>query len=171
MTPKEIKVLHQACLAAGVDATKIQPDNPFSKSGGVAQMLQAAVSEIDPAQAARWRVDAGQGLSVATMAEMQGGGESSQAAMQDLWNHDFAFVADKLKEKQQIEENLLAKFEAESDRMRRAREGDKAVDFQNAKNAAEEEARAESLKRHQELQQRIHQKQVQTAQMAGRFIN
>ena len=46
-------------LAAGVDATKIQPDNPFSKSGETASMLQAAVSEINPAQAARWCVDAG----------------------------------------------------------------------------------------------------------------
>ena len=53
MTPKEIQILHQACVAAGVDASKIQPDNPFKKNGGTAQMLQAAVSEIDPAQAAR----------------------------------------------------------------------------------------------------------------------
>ena len=134
-------------------------------------MLQAAVSEIDPAQAARWRVSAGQGLSIATMAEIQNGVELSERAMQDLWEHDAAFVADRLKQKQQAEENLLAKMEAESDRMRRAREGDKAVDFQNAKNAAEEEARAESLKRHQELQQRIQQKQVQTANLAGRLIN
>ena len=171
MTPKEIQILHQACVAAGVDASKIQPDNPFSKSGGTAQMLQAAVSEIDPAQAARWRVGAGHGLSLATMAEMQNGVELSEAAMQDLWEHDAAFVSDRLKQKQQEEENLLAKFESESDRMRRAREGDKAVDFQNAKAAAEEEARAESMKRHQELQQRIQQKQVQSAQLAGRFIN
>ena len=156
---------------AGIDASKISPANPFSKSGGTAQMLQAAVSEIDPAQAARWSVSAGHGLSVSTMAEIQNGVELSQRAMQDLWEHDAAFVADRLKQKQLAEENLLAKFESESDRMRRAREGDKAVDFQNAKNAAEEEAKAESLRRHNELQQRINQKQVQSARMAGRLIN
>ena len=33
-------------LSAGVDASKIQPDNPFKKSGGTAQLLQAAVGEM-----------------------------------------------------------------------------------------------------------------------------
>ena len=146
MTPKEIQILHQACVAAGVDATKIQPDNPFSKSGGTAQMLQAAVSEIDPAQAARWRVAAGHGLSLATMAEMQSGGELSEAAMQDLWEHDSAFVTDTIKQRQQAEEQTLAMFEAESDRMRRARYGDKAVDVQIEKDAAAEESRIQSAK-------------------------
>ena len=46
ITPKEIQILHQACVAAGVDASKIQPDNPFKKSGGTAQLLQAAVGEM-----------------------------------------------------------------------------------------------------------------------------
>ena len=31
MTEKEIDVLAQACKAAGIDATKIKPENPFSK--------------------------------------------------------------------------------------------------------------------------------------------
>ena len=92
-------------LAAGVDATKIQPDNPFSKSGGTASMLQAAVSEINPAQAARWCVDAGQGLSIATMAEMQSGGELSERAMEDLWNNDAAFVTDRIKQKLKQRQN------------------------------------------------------------------
>ena len=105
------------------------------------------------------------------MAEMQNGIELSERAMQDLWEHDAAFVADTLKQKQQAEQDLLAKMESESDRMRRAREGDAAVDFQNAKNAAEEEAKAESYRRHQELQQRIQQKQVQSANLAGRLTN
>ena len=154
---------------AGVDASKISPSNPFEKSGGTAQLLQAAVAEVSPQQAAKWRVAAGGSLSIATLSEMQGGGELSQAAMEDLWNHDAAFVADTIQQKENSEQALLAKFEAESDRIRRAREGDAAVDFQNAKSAAEEEARAESYRRHQELQQRIQQKQVQSAQMAGRF--
>ena len=53
---------------AGLDANKISPENPFKKSGKTADLLQAAVSEIDPVQSARWRRDSDQGLSVATMA-------------------------------------------------------------------------------------------------------
>ena len=169
MTSQEIQILNQACQMAGIDSSKISPSNPFEKSGGTAQLLQAAVAEVSPQQAAKWRVAAGGSLSIATLSEMQGGGELSQAAMEDLWNHDAAFVADTIQQKENSEQALLAKFEAESDRIRRAREGDAAVDFQNAKSAAEEEARAESYRRHQELQQRIQQKQVQSAQMAGRF--
>jgi hypothetical protein len=52
MTSQEIQVLYQACREAGIDASKITPSNPFSKSGGTAALLQAAVALIDPAQAA-----------------------------------------------------------------------------------------------------------------------
>ena len=79
---------------AGIDSSKISPINPFKKSGSNAGMLQAAISEIDPAQAARWRVAAGGLLSVATMAELQGGEELSAAAQSDLWAHDPEFVAE-----------------------------------------------------------------------------
>ena len=59
MTEKEIDVLAQACRAAGIDASKIKPENPFTKNGGTATILQAAVAELHPEQAAEWRVAAG----------------------------------------------------------------------------------------------------------------
>ena len=171
MTPQEIDILNRACIAAGIDSSKIQPANPFEKSGGTAAMLQAAVASIDPAQAAKWRVSAGQGLSVATMAEMQSGQQLSESAMQDLWDHDSAFVVDTIKQRQQAEEQTLAMFEAESDRMRRARYGDKAVDAQIQKDAAAEESRIQSAKHAQEMEARIQQQRIQSANLAGRLIN
>ena len=56
MTPKQIHLLNRACLMASIDSIKICPSNPFEKSGSTAGMLQAAIAELDPAQAARWRV-------------------------------------------------------------------------------------------------------------------
>ena len=70
MTPKQIALLNQACQMAGIDSSKISATNPFKKSGQTPAMLQAAVAEIDPAQAARWRVDAGELLSVSTLSEL-----------------------------------------------------------------------------------------------------
>ena len=169
MTPTEIQILHQACKAAGVDATKIRPENPWSRQGGIANVIQMSVANIDPKQAAKWRVEAGGGLSVATLSEIQSGAELSKAAMEDLWNHDPQYVSDTIQQKRDSEQELLSKLEAESDRMRRARMGDKAVDFENQKQAAQDEARAESLARHNALQQRIAQRQVETARMAGRL--
>ena len=66
MTKQEIQVLYRACQSAGINASKITPANPFEKSGGTASLLQAAVAQVDPAQAARWRVSAGGELSIAT---------------------------------------------------------------------------------------------------------
>ena len=96
-------------LQLGIDSSKISPSNPFEKSGSTAGMLQAAIAELDPAQAARWRVAAGGSLSVATMAELQSGEELSAAAQADLWNHDPEFVAEF---QQQREKGLEAQLKA-----------------------------------------------------------
>ena len=68
MTPKQIQLLNRACKMAGIDSSKISPSNPFEKSGSTAGMLQAAIAELDPAQAARWRVAAGVSPHGATVA-------------------------------------------------------------------------------------------------------
>lgn len=166
---------------AGIDARKITPENPFSKSGKTAELLQAAVSEFAPAQAAKWRVDAGGSLSVATLAEMQAGGELSEAAMNDLWQHDAAFVADRQKESQQQEQSLLQKMEQQADEMRlrnkarelggnvdRAREALKA----EAQRDAELQQQREQSERHaQQLNQRLEQQRQQARQMSGVVTN
>ena len=112
MTPKQIQLLNRACKMAGIDSSKISPSNPFEKSGSTAGMLQAAIAELDPAQAARWRVAADGSLSVATMAELQGGEELSAAAQADLWAHDPEFVAEF---QQQREKGLEAQLKALED--------------------------------------------------------
>ena len=107
---------------AGIDSSKISPSNPFEKSGSTAGMLQAAIAELDPAQAARWRVAAGGSLSVSTLSELQGGEELSAAAQADLWNHDPEFVAEF---QQQREKGLEAQLKALEDGANQKR-------FQNA---------------------------------------
>ena len=170
MTPTEIQVLQQACQAARIDASKIQPENPFKKSGSTATLLQAAVAEFAPAQAAKWRCEAGGGLSIQTLSEMQAGGELSDAALADLWNHDAQFVQDRIQEQSKSEERILAAMDKETDRLRRKRDGDKVVDAQNAKAAADQEAKEESLRRHNELQQRMNASRQQADALVGRFV-
>ena len=181
MTPREIQILNRACQMAGIDSSKIRPENPFTKSGGTPSLLQAAVAEIDPQQAARWRVEAGGGLSVATLSEMQSGGDLSRAAMEDLYLHDAEFIADQAKQQQDYETRMLADMEAKSQEMRlqmktrqlggnedRARaelEREALADQQR------EQQRLDSAKHAQEMQARIHQRQVQSANLAGRVFN
>ena len=103
MTKQEIQVLYRACKSAGIDASKITPANPFEKSGGTASLLQAAVAQVDPAQAAKWRVSAGGGLSIATLSELESGQQLSEQAQKDLWEHDAAFVVDSQRAKAENE--------------------------------------------------------------------
>ena len=72
-------------------------------------MIQAAVAEFAPEQAAKWRCDAGGGLSVQTLAEMQSGQPLTAAAQQDLWNHDAEFVGEFQQQRDNsLEEQLKA---------------------------------------------------------------
>ena len=165
---------------AGIDSSKISPSNPFEKSGGTAKLLQAAVGEIDPAQAARWRVAAGSSLSIATLAEMQSGQQLSQKAMQDLWQHDAAFVVDSQRAKAENEAAILASMVDEANAMRlrnKTREmggnEDRAREALAAEAAADEARKAkqvEDAKHAAAMNQRIRDNQVQAARMAGRIV-
>lgn len=180
MTPTEIQVLVQACRMAGIDANKVQPTNPFEKSGKVADLLQAAVAEIDPAQAAKWRVAAGGSLSVATLSELQSGGDLSAAAKADLYAHDHQFVSDLQQQRtneQAATEKWLEDQLAATQLRNKVREcGSEAAAKERMKFEAQrdEELRAarEASQLHaQQVQQRIDQKRIQNAQMAGRLTN
>ena len=181
MTPKEIQVLSQACQQAGIDSSKISPSNPFEKSGGTASLLQAAVALVDPAQAAKWRVEAGGSLSVATLAEMQSGEQLSEKAMEDLWHHDAAFVVDYQKQKESSEAAMRQAMVDETNAMRlrnKAREMGgseaKAKDALAREDAADQERqlkKQQAAEHSRQFEQRMAQQRQQAAQAAGVFIN
>ena len=181
MTPKEIQVLNQACQMAGIDSSKISPNNPFEKSGGTAQLLQAAVGEIDPAQAAKWRVAAGGSLSIATLAEMQSGDQLSPKAMEDLWQHDAAFVVERQKERKQEKEDLDKWLDEQADasrlrnKMREVGGSEaKAKQALAAEDAADQERQLkqqQAAEHSRQFEQRMAQQRQQAAQAAGVFTN
>jgi hypothetical protein len=81
MTPKEIKILHEACMAAGVNPSQISAENPFKKTGKTAEVIQMSVAGLDPVQAARWRKEAGHTISLETAAMLAGHAPPSQEAL------------------------------------------------------------------------------------------
>jgi hypothetical protein len=181
MTPKEIQVLSQACQMAGIDSSKISPNNPFEKSGGTASLLQAAVAQVDPAQAAKWRVAAGGGLSIAQLSELESGQQLSQQAQKDLWEHDAAFVVDYQQQQQSSETATFKqlKEQAAASRLRnkmretsgnesKARE---ALARQEAADEARKEQQLASAEHSRQMNQRLEQQRQNAARMAGVFIN
>ena len=181
MTPKEIQVLSQACQMAGIDSSKISPNNPFEKSGGTASLLQAAVAQVDPAQAAKWRVAAGGSLSIAPLSELESGQQLSQQAQKDLWEHDAAFVVDYQQQQQSSEAAMFKQLEeqAAASRLRnkmretsgnesKARE---ALARQEAADEARKEQQLASAEHSRQMNQRLEQQRQNAARMAGVFIN
>ena len=160
---------------AGIDANKITPANPFEKSGGTAALLQAAVAEVDPAQAAKWRVAAGGGLSIATLAELESGSELSAAAKADLYAHDHQFVSDLQKQKAadaaSTEKWLEEQAEAATLRNKtREMGGDERLAKERLKAEAQRDeelraAREASAKHAQQLEKRLQQQRDQRDRM------
>lgn len=179
MTPEQIQLLDRACRTAGIDPSKISPVNPFEKNGQVASLLQAAVGEIDPAQAAKWRCEAGGGLSVATLSELQSGQPLSQQAQRDLWEHDAAYVAEFQQQRLKADADALAwldKAAAEtawSNQLHQA--GGDEHEARRRMTAAEEKekaaavAAADSKERHERLTKRLEAQRIHDAQIAGRL--
>ena len=101
MTPQELNIFIDCCKRVGKDPHELQDENPFTKKGGLAQMIQMAASQFHPEQAARWRNQAGLGISAGTKAELRSGQPLSQRAMADLWEHDPQFVVESRRHQQQ----------------------------------------------------------------------
>ena len=166
---------------AGIDSSRIRPENPFTKSGGTPSLLQAAVAEIDPQQAARWRVEAGGGLSVATLTELQNRTPLSKRAEEDLYLHDAEWIAEEQQRQQEKDAQMWSSFiaDGEATRLRnktremggneaRAREALKEEDLADQQR---EQQRLASAKHAQEMEQRLQQRRVQSANLAGRVFN
>ena len=145
MTPSEIKILRDACLVAGVNASQISAENPFTKKGKTAELIQMAVAEFHPEQAARWRKDAGGTISLETAAVLAGEAEPSDATRADLWAHDPQYVRDAIKEREQSEAALLKHLEESATAAYRKRVGERAFEAEQQQAAAAERQRQHDI--------------------------
>ncbi len=84
MTENELKVLLDAVSLAKIDPAGLKPVNPFTQQGPTAKSLQVAVQEINATQAARWRNEAGESISLAAAAAKAGLVEMSRTVHEEL---------------------------------------------------------------------------------------
>ena len=118
----DVTLLAEVAKQVGVDPYKLSRENPFSKSGKVAQLLQMGVAEFYPAKAAQWRTVVDGGVSAGTLAELKAGGELSPQAMEDLWLHDGKFVEALIERRQQQESDQMQALEKRAGELRWQRE-------------------------------------------------
>jgi len=151
MTPEEIKVLRDACIAARIDPTKVSAENPFARTGKTAEFIQAMVQEGDPVQAARWRKAAGKTINLETAAMLAGEAEATKETLTDLFHHDPDFAGDMLKQVGEEEATRAKRLEEAAEQMHRARVGDRQYKISQERDALiaqrKEQARLELKER------------------------
>lgn len=122
MSEKELQLLVNAAQLARLNPSELKPINPFSQQGGKATSMQVAVAELDPAQAARWRVEAGESISLESAAAKAGLTPMSRAAHNELSAIDADYITGQEEAKGRREADLLASLEKGADQLREARE-------------------------------------------------
>lgn len=122
MTENELKVLLDAASLAKIDPAGLKPLNPFTQQGPTAQSLQVAVQEINATQAARWRNEAGESVSLAAAAAKAGLVEMSRTVHEELSQLDADYITGQEESAARREADLLASLEKGAADLAAARE-------------------------------------------------
>ena len=89
-----VLALDRAAKEVGVDPATLSAENPFTKSGATAAMIQEVIQRNDAVLAAEMRQAAGIGPNLAAVAQMMSGGEIDDAARQSLFECDAKYAAE-----------------------------------------------------------------------------
>ena len=95
----------------------LTPRNPWSFSGAVADRMKVGVEGLFPELAARWKQEAGVGLSLAATAAQQGITPISTESHQELMSSDPTYQAEHRQAQQKREQELLAQYEKKAAQM------------------------------------------------------
>lgn len=143
MSEKEIQLLLTAAQQLKIDPNSLQVKNPFLLQGTTAVSMQTAIAELDPAQAARWRLEAGESLSLGAAAAKAGLAPMTKEAFDNLAQMDPDFLtgveesrarreADLLKGMEEAASEMAAKREAQQEAFRRQAGNNNAMGQHNA---------------------------------------
>ena len=122
MDEHQLKILLAAAEQLQLNPDTLQVKNPFLMDGKTAQSIQTAVSAIDPAQAARWRVEAGQSMSLGAAAAKAGLAQMTNRTHEELIQLDPDYLAGAQEAAAVREQKILADMEAEVVKLRERRE-------------------------------------------------
>lgn len=122
MEQEELKVLLDAASLARIPATDLKPVNPWSQTGPRAETMRMAVSQLHPAQAARWRIAAGETISLASAAAKLGLAEMDAGTQKELAELDPDFVVKQQQDKESWEAKMLDQMTEEAGKLGEARE-------------------------------------------------
>ena len=122
MDEEQLKVLLDAAQLAKIPAADLKPVNPFTQNGARAKTMQMAVQTISPQMAAKFRVEAGDVVSLAAAAAKAGITEMNQAVHQELNQLDADYIIGQQEASARREAALLDQMEKGASDLASARE-------------------------------------------------
>lgn len=122
LNEEQLKALLAAAQTLGINPNEMRAENPWKFKGPRAESIQAAIAQNNPGLAAKWRLDAGEKLSLGALAARDGITVMTNAQHQELLNLDPDYAAGAQEAKSRLEADLLAKMEASADQLAATRE-------------------------------------------------
>ena len=122
MKTEQLQLLLEAAQNLQLDPSQLKVANPWTLNGATAQSIQAAVSELNPQQAAEWRQEAGEALSLAGAAAQAGLTPISEASHNELMELSTEYQADWKQRRRLEEEAIMRNMHHGMEAMRKQRE-------------------------------------------------
>ena len=154
-TDADGEILADVAAKVGLDPYKVKSENPHKFSGKTANLLKMGAAEFYPEANARWRSEVSS-ISAGTVAECRSDEPLSQRAMQDLWDHDPAFVREVLpKPEEQFQADLKALEKGAAEKRLKnmllktggdERQAKRLIEAEDAANAQHQQQRAGALR-------------------------
>ena len=120
---QDIEVLMRAAAFAKIPAEQLKALNPYTQDSPRGKVMQAAVEEIDPVTAAKWRTASGSQMTLETVAAEMGLIEHTTATKTDLLKHDPNAVLQQRAAQEDWEKKQLEAMEKAAAEMRLRRTG------------------------------------------------
>jgi len=122
MNTEQLQLLLDAAQKLELDPSQLKVANPWTLSGPTAQSVQTAISELNPKQAAEWRQEAGETLSLAGAAAEAGLTPMSEATHNELMELSTEYQADWKQRRRLEEETIMRNMHHGMEEMRKHRE-------------------------------------------------
>ena len=121
MKNDQLQLLLEAAQKLQLDPSQIKVQNPWTMNGSVAESIQTAISELDPKQAAAWRIEAGETLSLAGAAAQAGLAPLTKESHEELMELSADYQADYKQRRRAEEEQMMRNMHHGIEELREAR--------------------------------------------------
>ena len=122
MNNEQLQLLLDAAQKLQLDPSQLKVANPWTLNGSTAESIQNAVSDLNPQQAAIWRKEAGESLSLAGAAFEAGLAPLTASAHDELMELSPNYQAEYKQRRRAEEEQMMRNLHHGAEKLKEKRE-------------------------------------------------